>query len=85
MRSVGRRVDEFGLQHLSGGVIRKLMKADVMGMLLSVARRNATCEWRKEMCIRSQSCTSIKLIVECEVESSCAFLKSKVEGRTMLN
>ena len=68
---------------MSGGVIRELSVADVKGMLLSVAWRNVRDEWRKEM-HEKPMLSMIKLIVECEVESSCAFLKSKVERRMTL-
>ena len=46
-------------------------------MLLSVAWRNVRDEWRKEM----QELSMMKRITECEVRSSCAFLKSKAERR----
>ena len=85
MRSIGRCVDNFGWQDtfVSGGVIRELSEADVKGMLLSVAWRNVKDEWRKEM-HEKPKLLMMKLIVECEVKSSCAFLKSKVERRMML-
>ena len=49
MRSIGRCVDKFGWQDISGGVSRELSEADVKGMLLSVAWRNARDDWRMEM------------------------------------
>ena len=41
-------------------------------MLLSDAWRNVRDEWRKEMCEKPKL-SMMKLIVECEVESSCMF------------
>ena len=68
-------------------MIRELSEADVKGMLLSVAWRNVRDEFerRKEM-YEKPKLLMMKLIVEslCEVESNCAFLKSKVERRMML-
>ena len=52
-------------------------------MLLSVAWRNIKDEWRKEVHEKPKLST-MKLIGECEVESSCALLKSKAERRMML-
>ena len=40
-------------------------------------------EWRKEM-HEKPKLSIMKLITECEVKSSCAFLKSKAEMRMML-
>ena len=51
--------------------------------MLSVAWRNVKDEWRKEM-HEKLKLSMMKLTVECEVKSSCAFLKSKVERRMML-
>ena len=42
-------IGKFGLQDVSGGVIRELSEADREGMLPSVAWRNVRDEWRKEM------------------------------------
>ena len=55
-------------------------------MLLSVAWRNTSVrdDWRKEMCEKLKLLT-MKMIVECQVESSCVFLKLKVERKMMLN
>ena len=85
MRSIGRCVGKFGWQdaYVSGGVIREISEADVKGMLLSVAWRNVRDKWRKEM-HEKPKLLIMKLIVECEVKSNCAFLKSKVERRMML-
>ena len=44
-------------------------------MLLSVAWRNTKHEWRKEM-QEKPKLSMMKPITECEVKSSCAFLKS---------
>ena len=56
------------------------------GLLLSVAWRNTSVrdDWRKEMCEKPKL-LMMKLIVERQVESSCVFLKSKVERKMMLN
>ena len=83
MRNIGRCVGKFGWQDVSGGVIRELSEADVKGMLLSVAWRNVRDEWRKEM-HEKPKLSMMKQITECEVRSSCAFLKSKAERRMML-
>ena len=40
-------------------------------------------EWRKEM-HEKPKLSIMKLIMECEVKSKCAFLKSKAERRMML-
>ena len=82
MRSIGRYVGKFGWEDVSGGVIRKLLKGDMKGILLSVAWRNVRDKWKKEN-LEKPKLSMMKLIVECEVKSSCAFLKSKVE-RVML-
>ena len=74
MRSIGRCVDKFGWQDVSGGVIRELSEADVKGMLLSVAWRNVRDEWMKEM-HEKPKLSMTKRMTECEVKSSCAFLK----------
>ena len=68
---------------MSSGAIRELSEVDVKGMLLSVAWRNVKDEWRKEM-HEKPKLSMMKLIVECEVKSSCAFLKSNFERRMML-
>ena len=83
MRSIGKCVGKFGWQDVSGSVIRELSEADVEGMLLSVAWRNVRDEWKKEM-HEKPKVLMMNLIVEGEVESSCAFLKSKAERRMML-
>ena len=83
MRSIGRCAGKIGWQDKSSGAIRELSEADVKGMLLSAARRNVRDEWRKEM-HEKPKLSMMKLIVECEAESSCAFLKSKVERMMML-
>ena len=80
MRSIGRCIGRFG-HHMSGGVVRKL--SEVKCMLLSVAWRNVKDEWRKEVHEKAKL-SMMKLIGECEVESSCALLKSKAERRMML-
>ena len=49
---------------------------------MSVAWRNVRDEWRKEL--HEKPKLLMKLIVECEVESSCVILKSKVQRRMML-
>ena len=72
MRNIGRCVGKFGWQDVSGGVIKELSETDVKGMLLSVA-------WRMPMPM-----PMMKRITECEVNSSCAFMKSKAERRIML-
>ena len=54
MRNIGRCVDKFGWQDVSGGVIRELSEADEKGMLLSVAWRNVGDEWKRR-CMRSKS------------------------------
>ena len=82
-RNIGRCVGKFGWQDESGGVIRELSEADVKGMLLSVAWRNVRDEWSKEM-HEKPKLSMMKRITECEVRSSCAFLKSKAERRRML-
>ena len=64
-------------------MIRELSEADVKGMLLSVAWRNVRDEWRKEM-HEKPKLSMMKRITECEVRSSCAFLKLKAERRMML-
>ena len=55
------------------------------GLLLSVAWRNISVrdDWRKEMCEKPKL-SMMKLIVECQVESSFVFLKLKVERKMML-
>ena len=83
MRNIGRCVVKFGWQDVSGGVIWELSEADVKDMLLSVAWRNVRDEWRKEM-HEKPKLSMMKRITECEVRSSCAFLKSKAERRMML-
>ena len=80
MRSIGRCVGKFGWWDVSGGVIRELSEADVKGILLSVTWRNVRDEWRREM-HEKPKLSMMKWITECEVRSSCAFLKSKVERR----
>ena len=57
---------------MSSGAIRELSKVDVEGMLLSVTWRNVRDKWRKEM-HEKLKLSMMKLIVECEVKSSCAF------------
>ena len=64
-------------------MIRELSEADVKGMLLSVAWRNVREEWRKEM-HEKPKLSIMKMVTECEVRSSCAFSKSKVERRMVL-
>ena len=64
-------------------MIRELSEADVKGMLLSVAWRNVREEWRKDM-HEKPKLSIMKMITECEVRSSCAFLKSKAERRMVL-
>ena len=81
MRNIGKCVGEFGWQDVSGGMIWELLEADVKGMLPSVAWRNVTDEWRKEM---HEKLSMMKRITKCAVRSSCAFLKSKAERRMML-
>ena len=49
MRSIGRCVDKFGWQDVSGDVVRELSEADVKGMLVSVAWRIVRDEWMKKM------------------------------------
>ena len=68
---------------MSGEVIIKLSEANLKRMLLSIAWRNARDEWRKETHERSKL-SMLKLAMECDAESSCAFLKLKSEGRMML-
>ena len=67
------------------GVIRELSEVDVKDMLSSVAWRNVRDEWRKEM-HEKPKLSMMKLILDCEVKSSCASLimKSKAERRMML-
>ena len=74
MRSIGGCVGKFGWQDVSGGVIRELSEAHMKGMLLSVAWRNVRDEWMKEM-HEKPKLSMTKWITECEVKSSCAFLK----------
>ena len=83
MRSMGRCIGRFGWQDMSGGVVRELSEAEVKYMLLSVAWRNVKDKWRKEV-HEKLKLSMMKLIGECEVESSCALLKSKAERRMML-
>ena len=68
---------------MSGEVIIKLSEANWKRMLLSIAWRNARDEWRKETHERSKL-SMLKLAMECDAESSCAFLKLKSERRMML-
>ena len=70
---------------MSGGVVRELSEVEVKCMSLSVAWRNVKDEWRKEV-HKKPKMSIMKLIGECEVESSCncALLKSKAERRIML-
>ena len=68
---------------MSGGVIRELSEVEVKCMLLSMAWRNVKDEWRKKVHEKSKL-SMMKLIGECEVESSCALLKSKAERSMML-
>ena len=56
---------------------------NVKDMLLSVAWRNVRDDWRKEM-HEKPKLSMMKLITECEVKSSCTFLKSKAERRMVL-
>ena len=51
--------------------------------MLSVAWRNVRDDWRKEM-HEKLKLSMMKRITECEVRSSCAFLKSKTERRRMV-
>ena len=51
-------------------------------MLLSAAWRNVKNEWRKEV-HENSTLSMMRLIWECEVELSCAWLKSKAEKRMM--
>ena len=60
-------------------MVRELSEAEVKCLLLSVAWRNVKDEWRKEV-HEKPKLSMMKLIGECEVESSCALLKSKAEG-----
>ena len=83
MSSIGRCIGRFGWQDISGGVIRELSEAEVKCMLLSVAWRNVKDEWRKEVHERPKL-SMMKFIRECEVELSCALLKSKAERRMLL-
>ena len=83
MRSIGRCIGRFGWQDMSRCVVRELSEAEVKCMLLSVAWRNVKDEWRKEV-HEKPKLSMMKLIGECEVESSCALLKSKAERRMML-
>ena len=55
-------------------MIWELSEADEKGMLLSVAWRNVRDEWMKEM-HEKPKLSMTKRITECEVKSSCAFLK----------
>ena len=55
-------------------MIRELSEADMKSMLLSIAWRNVRNEWRKEM-QEKPKLSMMKRITECEVKSSCAFLK----------
>ena len=54
-------------------MVRELSEVEVKCMLLSVAWRNVKDEWRKEVHERPKL-PMMKLIGECEVESSCALL-----------
>ena len=83
MRSIGRCIGRFGWQDMSGGVVREMSEAKMKCMLLSLAWRNVKDEWRKEV-HEKPKLSMMKLIGECEVESSCALLKSKGKRRMML-
>ena len=83
MRSTGRCFSKFEWQDMSGGVVRELSEVEVKCMLLSVAWRNVKDEWRKEV-HEKPKLSMMKFIGECEVELSCALLKSKAERRMML-
>ena len=81
--SISKCVRRFGWQDVNDDVIRQLTDADMKSMLLSVAWRNAMDEWIKDM-HKKPKLSMINLIVGCEVQSSCAFLKVKSERRMML-
>ena len=83
MRSIGRCIGKFGWQDMSGGVVRELSGTEVKCMLLSVAWSNVKDEWRKEV-HEKPKLSMMKLIGKCEVELSCALLKTKAERRMML-
>ena len=83
MRSIGRCIGRFGWKDMSGGVVMELSETEVKCMLLSVAWRNVKDEWRKEV-HNKPKLFMMKLIGECEMESSCALLKSIAERRMML-
>ena len=68
---------------MSGEVIIKLSEVNLKRMLLSIAWRNARDEWSKETHERSKL-SMLKLAMECDAKSSCAFLKLKSERRMML-
>ena len=71
---------EFGWQDLSGNVIRDLSKGDLRSMLWNIAWRRVKDGWLKEL-NEKPKLSMLKMLVDCGVESSCAYVKSKSERR----
>ena len=82
LRCIDKCTENFGWQDISGEVIRKLSESDLKSML-SIACRNARDEWRKETHEESKL-SMLKLVMECDAESTCAFLKLKSARRLMV-
>ena len=81
LRNTDKCKEKFGWQDMSGEVISKLSESNLKCML-NIVWRNGRDEWRMETHGKSKL-SMLKLAMECDVESSCAFLKLKSE-RMML-
>ena len=66
-----------------GNAIRDLSKEDLRSMLWSIAWRKVKDGWLKEL-NEKPKLSMLKMLVDCGVESSCAYVKSKSERRILM-
>ena len=83
LRSIGRCIGEFGWQDLSGNAIRDLSRGDLRNMLWNISWRKVKDGWLKEL-NEKPKLSMLKMLVDCGVESSCAYVKSKSERRILM-
>ena len=82
-RSIGWCIGDFGWQDLSGNAIRDLSKVDLRSMLWNIAWRRVKDSWLKEL-NEKPKLSMLKMLVDCGVESSCAYVKSKSVKRILM-
>lgn len=68
---------------MSGNAIRDPSKGDLRSMLWNIAWRRAKDGWLKEL-NEKPKLSMLKMLVDCGVESSCAYVKSKSERRILM-